>query len=163
MLMKYIELFFYIPITNTDTFIYIFMMYSMYQNAGLMSIIYPISIFGYALIEETRPGKRFWDFIRIYTMFILLLKMFFNLSWLNSFIRTDTFKYFHGMVRLGLEEQESTWDIIIYMMPEMLIISFIMVNEIMLRLNGVYDRNEIVFETVYDSIERWKAGGDEEK
>jgi len=55
MLMKYIELFFYIFITNTENFLYLFMMMSMYQNAGLMSIIYPISIFGYALIEENRP------------------------------------------------------------------------------------------------------------
>ena len=49
------------------------------------------------------------------------------------------------------------------MLPEMFIISFIMFNEIMLRLNGVYEKHEGIFETIYDGIERWKASGDEEK
>ncbi len=40
------------------------MIISMYFNAGLISLIYPISVFGYALVEETRPNKNFWNFIR---------------------------------------------------------------------------------------------------
>lgn len=88
MLMKYFELFFYVFVTNTDNFLYFFMMLSMYQNAGLMSIIYPISIFGYALIEENRPKKGYWDLIRVYTIFILLLKLVANLSWLDDYLNS---------------------------------------------------------------------------
>lgn len=88
MIMKYIELMFYIVITNTHNFIYIFMMYSMYQNAGLMSIVYPISIFGYALIEEWRPNKKYWNFIRIYTTCILLIKLMANLSFFNFLLES---------------------------------------------------------------------------
>ena len=33
------------------------MMASMMENAGLISIVYPLSIFGYAMLEETRPRK----------------------------------------------------------------------------------------------------------
>ena len=53
---------------------------SMYMNAGIISIVYPISLFGYALIEETRPDKSFWAYIRIYTTFLLLFKFILNLS-----------------------------------------------------------------------------------
>lgn len=158
---KYVELLFYIGITNTNNLIYIFMMFSMYQNAGLMSIIYPISIFGYALIEETRPSRGFWDFIRYYTIFILLLKLVFNLSWLDPLWDSEKFKYYHGLFRLGLENKKSTGEIIMYMIPEMLIINFIILNEITLILNGVYYRTERQIETIYDAVERWKAGGDE--
>lgn len=86
MLVKYVELMIYTVITNTDNFLYFFMMLSMYQNAGLMSIIYPISIFGYALIEENRPSKKYWNFIRVYTICILFLKMIVNLSLLDTFL-----------------------------------------------------------------------------
>lgn len=105
MLIKYIELFYYILITNTHNFIYFFMMFSMYQNAGLMSIVYPISIFGYALIEESRPKKEYWDFIRVYTLIILFIKMVANLSWLDSVMDTPTFKYYHGLLRIGLQNR----------------------------------------------------------
>lgn len=55
LLPKYVETFFYILISNTDNIIYLSMMASMYQTAGIVSFIYPILIFGYALLEETRP------------------------------------------------------------------------------------------------------------
>jgi len=35
----------------------------MFKNAGLFGLIYPLSIFGYALLEETRPRKEYWILI----------------------------------------------------------------------------------------------------
>ena len=57
MFFKLLETFFYIIISNTQNLIYFSMMFSMYMNNGLISLVYPISIFGYALLEETRPRK----------------------------------------------------------------------------------------------------------
>jgi hypothetical protein len=33
------------------------MIMSMYQNAGLISLFYPIAVFGFAALEEKRPKK----------------------------------------------------------------------------------------------------------
>ena len=57
MILKIFETFFYICISHTQNLVYLSMLMSMYMNAGLISIVYPISLFGYALIEETRPRK----------------------------------------------------------------------------------------------------------
>lgn len=38
-----------------------------------------------------------------------------------------------------------------------------MLNEIMMRLNGVFEHHEGHYETVFDALERWKAKGDLEK
>jgi hypothetical protein len=80
MSLKILESLVYIVISNTENLIYICMMLSMFTNAGLISIMYPIAIFGFALIEETRPRKQFWKLIQVYTTVILLLKFIFNLS-----------------------------------------------------------------------------------
>merc|ERR1712224_702827 len=80
MSIKILESLVYIVISNTENLIYICMMLSMFTNAGLISIMYPIAIFGFALIEETRPRKQFWKMIQAYTTAILLLKFIFNLS-----------------------------------------------------------------------------------
>lgn len=49
-------------------------------NAGLISIVYPFAVFGYALMEETRPGKNFWIYMLKYTVFILFVKFLVQLD-----------------------------------------------------------------------------------
>lgn len=67
------------------------MISSMYTNAGLISMPYPIAVFGYALLEETRPRKEFWGWIRNYTIALLFLKFLANLSILEPLFNSDSF------------------------------------------------------------------------
>lgn len=60
------------------------MIASMYTNAGLFGIIYPFAVFGYALVEETRPGRMFWRFFLFYTLALLVLKYLVNLEIITS-------------------------------------------------------------------------------
>jgi hypothetical protein len=50
---------------------------SMMKNAGLISIIYPIFVFGYALMEEINPRKRIWYLLMIYTQILIMSKFIF--------------------------------------------------------------------------------------
>ena len=94
MAFKIIETFYYIIISNTHNLIYIFMILSMFNNAGLISLVYPVSVLGYALLEENRPRKEFWDFVRLYTTFILGLKFIWNLEIFNNYAHTEMFNKF---------------------------------------------------------------------
>ncbi len=85
MIYKIIETFCYIAISNTHNLIYIFMILNMFNNAGLIGLVYPISVLGYALLEENRPRKEFWGFVRVYTTFVLALKFIWNLEILNQY------------------------------------------------------------------------------
>ena len=49
----------------------------MFHNAGLLSLAYPLLVFGYALLEEEKPNKRFWKIVLRYTFFVLMLKFIF--------------------------------------------------------------------------------------
>jgi len=63
--------------SNFYNFAYFFMILSMYWNAGLISLFFPIAVFGYALLEEKRPSKNFWTLMTVYTMMVLLIKFTF--------------------------------------------------------------------------------------
>jgi len=128
MFFKYIELFFYMIISNTDQIIYFCMFWSMFNTAGLLTILYPFLLFGYALLEETRPRKEFWTFIRIYTTAILFIKFTFNLGEFDNLGKSESFLYMNGLYKIGLKKHVSTGAIIKYILPEMLIIIFIMLN-----------------------------------
>jgi hypothetical protein len=67
MLRQYIRLVSEIIVTYSDSVCYILMIVSMMKNAGLISIFYPIFVFGYALMEEINPGKKVWLILMIYT------------------------------------------------------------------------------------------------
>jgi hypothetical protein len=79
-------------ISNASTFAYLFMILSMCWNAGFISILYPLAVFGYALIEEARPSKYYWDFITFYTVLIILIKTVFQLD-IWFYINTSLYQF----------------------------------------------------------------------
>jgi len=74
MFWRYIETLFYILISNTENFTYFAMLLSMYTNAGLITFFYPMSLFGYALLNEVRPSYKYWRIILTYSIIILTIK-----------------------------------------------------------------------------------------
>jgi len=118
------------------------------MNAGLISLPYPILVFGYAMLEETRPRKEFWDFVRVYTVGLLGFKFIGNLSILEPFFGSESFNKFESYVNLGLRDYSDLKDMVLYMLPEIMIICFIMLNEIYLNLVGLYYQTEQDIESV---------------
>jgi len=74
MLGVYLGLMVEIVITYSEIVCYIFMIVSMMRNAGFISLIYPFAIFGFALMEELKPKRKFWYFILIYTEVLIFVK-----------------------------------------------------------------------------------------
>lgn len=67
------------------------MIFSMYENAGLVSLFYPISVFGFAILEEKRPKKSFWIMVRKYTVVLLIFKFIFNLQFFDPLLSSEAF------------------------------------------------------------------------
>ena len=138
------------------------MIISMYMNAGIISLPYPIAVFGWATLEETRPGKKFWTFIRYYTECLLAFKFILNLDFFDSYLNSPEFTYYSAYIKTGIYNFPDLYNLIFYMLPEIGILCFLMLHEIKLQLIGLYDRNEEDVEPVMDGIERNLHKGDEE-
>lgn len=67
---------FEVILSNMQYVAYVAMIFSMIFNSGLVALVYPLAVFGYALIEEHRPNPKFWHFMLRYTLCILFLKFF---------------------------------------------------------------------------------------
>jgi hypothetical protein len=100
----YMKLIFQIFLCNLDFFVYLSMIYSMMENAGFISIIYPFSVFGYALLEEIRPTKYYWDFMLKYTIVILFIKFAVNLELFDSTFESDFYMDLQSSVKIGFYE-----------------------------------------------------------
>lgn len=156
--LHYLELFFQIIITQTQNLVYLAMLFSMWQNTGIISFFYPCAVFGYALLEETRPGPTFWKIVRIYTSFVLCFKFILNLSAFDI----GAIQKVQAITKIGIMNYTTLYDRTWYLMPEILIITLIMLNEIKLKLVGLYARNEDDVEPILDAVQRNIERGDEE-
>jgi len=159
MFFRYIECFFYIIISCTDTLTYFAMIFSMYTNAGLVTIFYPIVIFGFALLNEIRPSYKFWNMVMTYSIFLLIFKFIFSIDIVFQSITAHM--YYIELFKIGLVKYQSFGEMMGYILPELLIICLIMLNEIKLKLLGLYWETELEIETVNEGIDRHLCRGDE--
>jgi len=162
MLIHFLELFFYILISQSQNIIYFAMILSMYENAGLISLFYPIAVFGWAMLEEKRPGSKFWLIVRYYTTCLLFFKFCLNLDIFDSALNSEGFTVISAYFKFGIYEYKDIGPLIEYMIPEILILCFLMLHEIKLQLIGLYEKKEEDVEPVLDGIERHLQKGDEE-
>jgi hypothetical protein len=125
-------------------------------------LIYPVAIFGYALLEETRPTLFFWKLMRDYTLFLLFVKFTFNLSFFEGLLESPGFINIRSMFKLGIYDVRELGDLIIYMIPEILVCVLIMCNEIKLKVVGLHSKRDDQIEHVLDAVLRNKEKGDEE-
>lgn len=130
----------------------------MFQNAGFISLMYPCSMFGYALLEESRPRKAYWDFIRSYTIFVMISKFVCTLNIFGPYMKENA--TLMGYLKPGYHDYENVTDRMIYMSPEILITALIMLNEIRLKLYGLYYVIENDIETINDGVQRHLSHGD---
>jgi hypothetical protein len=75
MVLRFVETLVYICVSNSHNLVYLAMILSAFTNAGLLSLFYPIMVFGSGMLAETRPRKEFWDLIRNYNTFLLVVKL----------------------------------------------------------------------------------------
>lgn len=114
------------------------------------------------MLEETRPHSGYWNLVRTYTTILLFFKFICNLSILEPFINDPTVKLYTVYLKIGIYDYSNMWHLIAYMSPEIIIICFIMSNEIKLKLIGLYHNIEQDIESVTQGIERTRYNGDEE-
>ena len=67
MVAKYFELAQYMVVTNMDVVAYLSMLIVAALNPGVLTLMYPFAVFGFALLEETSPPKTFWHLMMLYT------------------------------------------------------------------------------------------------
>jgi hypothetical protein len=80
MMPRYLRLLQQMIITNWDKISYVSMIITAMVNPGLLTLVYPFAVFGYALFEETRPTKGFWYKIMFYTQTLMIVEFVFSLS-----------------------------------------------------------------------------------
>ena len=113
--------------SNSALLCYIFMTIAHLVDGSVISFIYPLSIFCFALIKEIRPSKTYWQFILAYTTIILLLKSIVR-SYLFTYYLPENIKEFMKEYRYGLYADNFDQFDITYYLFDVLILLFVVLH-----------------------------------
>lgn len=72
MIGRYFVAFYKMVVSHSEYFCYFWMLFATLTNGGTLYLVYPVMIFGYALLLEERPGKWFWFVVLTYTQIIIV-------------------------------------------------------------------------------------------
>jgi hypothetical protein len=65
---------------NSSVLCYLFFMINCAVNSDIISLVYPLSMFLYALLETPRPHKLYWNTIFVYAALAIIVKFFYQFS-----------------------------------------------------------------------------------
>ena len=82
----------YFIISQMDKVCYLMMIVNHIVNDNCLSLIFPLSLFFYALLENPIPLKAFWKFIIFYTVLIIIIKFLYQLP---LFCGSPAFTFFY--------------------------------------------------------------------
>jgi hypothetical protein len=139
-------------ISNFNYIIYSFMIIAMIQNGDTVNLVYPVSIFAYAIYEECRPSSQYWSFILLYTLIVIIFKFLFQIFPLSSLmIQYEDGKYNNFLLsfRFGIETIDTkTQSLLNAFCYNALVILFVIFHMFQLMINGLWERRETDIETI---------------
>jgi hypothetical protein len=143
-----------IIVSNTENLWYLFMIIAHIENGTLLSMVYPISIFAYALLEESRPKYTYWLFMIIYTSWVLFWKYIFQSFPLREWI-SESFNNDLKSMRLGLHVRASSErSFLSFYIFEILILMFCIIHVLKIISIGLWRVRETDIENIEEAVHR---------
>ena len=149
---------------------YLMMIINHIAMASLISIVYPLSIFCYAIFEYPRPSNKYWKFCITFSIIVLSIKCMLQLELLVTIFENKDKKdvkgnYYNSYLeflekldnyKIGLKYTESTfsYEFFDYIIFDALVIILLLINNYLLINNGLWDRREQEIENIYYANDR---------
>lgn len=162
MMMRYTKLIQQILQSNVELLAYIFMLIETVRSPGILTLVYPFSVFGYALMEETRPRRYFWYLLMLYTQLCLIVQFVLSLRFWAVFfphyqvnLQKECQQYYIG---LEIVQGADIVQLVTVFTPKILIlwasVSFVH-NEVILKLHEKKEQDQ---EPIHEAYIRFVSG-----
>ena len=152
----YLQTFF---IRNFNWVCYFFMILDHMLSGSVITLIYPLSIFCYALLEYPRPKKIYWILVLYYTLIIMCAKFFIQLKIILVILEEETYtklinKLYYNRIGLRYFDTPFSRKFIKYIFFDAIIIICVLINRNLLISEGLWFQREEEIENIYEASER---------
>ena len=141
------ELATYLVISNIEAIVYFLFFFNHFVYASLESLVFPLSILGYAMLEYPRPPMKFFRAMLIYTEIVFFIKFNFQLKIVSNLLNL---KEFRDPWNLGFNLAENTYSetIFNYLLWDMIIMFGLLCREYYYLKIGMWHQNETDIENL---------------
>lgn len=80
-----VGLLYYRLLEQSQVLVFLLMILNVLVHADLLSVVFPMVLFGWGLMSRPMPSFRFWRFVRVYTAAVLLLRYVFQFRFWGTF------------------------------------------------------------------------------
>ena len=135
---------------------YITMILNHIISSSILSLIYPLSIFCYALLEYPRPPRSYWRFCFIYTVALSSIKFIIQFKFFTTNDKVVELIENSSHYKLGLKICNGTFskDFFSYIIFDYLVLIMLLINDYLLVFKGLYLKREQEIENIYQAMER---------
>ena len=155
-ILLYLQTFF---IINFNWVCYFVMILDHMLSGSIITIVYPLSIFCYALLEYPRPKKYYWILVLYYTFIIMCVKFFIQLKIILMILSEETYKeltdnLYHCRIGFRYFSNSFSGEFMKYIFFDSLIIICVLINRNLLISEGLWFKREEEIENIYEASER---------
>ena len=155
-IMIYLQTFF---IKNFNWVCYFFMILDHMLSSSIITLVYPLSIFCYALLEYPRPKKIYWILVLYYTFIIMCAKFFIQLKIILMGLDENIYKelidtLYHYRIGFRYFSSSFSGEFVKYIFFDALIIICVLINRNLLISEGLWFKREEEIENIYEASER---------
>ena len=148
--MELISAFLEILVSNSRLIACALMILAHLINGAMLTLFYPFAVFCYALLEESRPAKWFWNLVIVYT----LVFVFIRFTTQNDIVE-ESYLYWMQKYYIGLEPVKKGWSMITYILCEIAIVCAANLAKMNTDLLGLAEKDEIDYESVSNAMKRF--------
>jgi hypothetical protein len=150
---------FYFFLENFHYVCFFFMILNHMLNTSLISLFWPIMVFGYALLEYPKPKNTFWKIALFYSISTIFIKFSFQLKLVDILaggLNSDDLKNFNKATRIGIFifEESLSAAFFNYIIWDCIIILLITIQQYILISQGLWDYIESEYESMENAYDR---------
>lgn len=105
----YPKLILYYLASQTEAIVYCVFCINHFKYASLESVIYPLSVVGYALLEYPRVKAKYFQVMMIYTQFIIVVKFFLQIDLIIEVIGKERMQNYSDPLKIGFNIASNTY------------------------------------------------------
>lgn len=150
---EYFDLITYFFISNSDALVYFFFFLNHFMYGSVESIIFPLSVLGYAILENPRPSPKYWRIMLFYSQLVFFVKFSLQLPFWDLLFDEPCFNNFQDPYKLGFNCASNTYsgDLFNYILYDVLVMLTIILHEYYLINIGLSPYVEYELESLHEA------------
>jgi hypothetical protein len=158
---NYIMMTVLILMSNTQGLVYLFCIVNHLAYASLESVVFPLTVIGYAMLEYPRPPFKYFRFIMLYSELVFFIKFTLQFQIWEFVFGQEFMMNYRDQYKIGFNRADNTYSqtLVNYVIWDVFVMLFVLLHEYFLLRVGLWKKTEYEMESLEEAKLRLAGQG----